>query len=114
MQGDLAFEDEVTAVYRLHDGGAFSSQSTVAKHAAVEGFYRRLARVGGSRLATAARGGCSRYFFDWAKAYLAEGDLALARSCFRRSLLGGGLGCTVSPREMLKLGARLAAASVAG
>jgi glycosyltransferase involved in cell wall biosynthesis len=112
-QGELAFEDEVTGVYRLHEGGEFSSQSTAAKHAAVEGFYRRLARVGGPPLATAARGGCSRYFFDLAKAHLGEGDLALARSCFRRSLFGGGLGRTVSPREMLRLGARLARASVA-
>jgi hypothetical protein len=113
LQGKLAFEDKATAVYRLHDGSEFSSQSTDAKHAMVEGFYRRLARVGGPRLAMAARGGCSRYFFDWSKTYLAEGDLALARSCFRRSLLGGGLGRTVAPRDMLSLGARLAQASVA-
>jgi glycosyltransferase involved in cell wall biosynthesis len=112
-QGELAFEDEVTAVYRLHDGGEFSSQSTAAKHAAVERFYRRLAQVGGSRFATAARAGCSRYFFDCAKTYLADGDLALARSCLRRSLFAGGLRRTVSPREMLRVGARLARASIA-
>jgi glycosyltransferase involved in cell wall biosynthesis len=112
MQGDLRFEDEISGVYRLHEGGEFSSQSTVAKHAAVESFYRRLARVGDARLATAAGGGCSRYFLEWAKTYLKEGDLTLARSCFRRSLFGGGLGHTVAPREMLRLGAKLALASV--
>ena len=112
MQGDLRFDDEISGVYRLHEGGEFSSQSTVEKHRAVESFYRRLARVRDPRLATAAGGGCSRYFFDWARTYLREGDLALPVSASRRSLVGGGLGRTVTPREMLRLGARLAFASV--
>jgi hypothetical protein len=110
--GELAFEDEATGVYRLHAASEFSSQAAPARLRAIQAFYHRLARVGGAELAAAARGGCSRYFFDWAEAYLAEGDLPLARDCFRRSLVGGGVGRTVAPWDMVRLGGRLALAGV--
>ncbi len=113
LRGDLAFVDEVVGVYRLHAASEFSSQPTATRLDAVQGFYRRLAKCAPPPLAKAARGGCSRYFFDWSEAYLAQGDLALARSCFRRSLLGGGLGRTVPRRAALRMGARLLRRSIA-
>lgn len=112
LQGELAFIDEVVAVYRLHEGGTFSNLPTAAKLDAVEGFYHRLAKYAQPPLADAARGGCSRYFFDWTEAYLAQGDLALARSCFRRSLLGGGIGRTVARREALRMTAKILLGSI--
>jgi glycosyltransferase involved in cell wall biosynthesis len=112
IRGELAFLDEVSGVYRLHDGGAFSGRSVKAKLDTVEAFYRRLASVAPPPLDRAARGGCSRYFFEWARACLASGDLALARSCFRRSLRGGGVGRTVPRRDALRLGLRLLDRSV--
>lgn len=112
LRGELAFIDEVVGVYRLHEGGAFSRRSDAAKLDAVAGFYRRLAQHAEPPLAGAARGGCARYFFDWTKAYLARGDLPLARSCFRRSLLAGGIGRTVGHREALRMAATLLRRSV--
>ncbi len=108
LRGELAFVDEVSGVYRLHEGGAFSSRSAEAKFDAVEGFYRRLAQVAPS-LGDAASNGCSRYFFDWAEASLAAGDLSRAGDCLRRSLRGGGVGRSVPRRAMLRLGMRLLA-----
>jgi glycosyltransferase involved in cell wall biosynthesis len=106
QRGTLAFVDEVSGVYRLHDGGAYSSRPAEAKLDATEGFYRRLAQVAPS-LGDAARDGCSRYFFDWAEASLAAGDVPRARDCLRRCLRGGGVGRSVSRRAMLRLGLRL-------
>jgi hypothetical protein len=113
-RGDLAFVDEVVGVYRLHEGGEFSRQSDAAKLKAIAGFYRRIARSAGPPVAEAARSGCSRFFFDWAKVHSAAGEIALARRCLRWSVTGGGLGRSVQPREVLRLAAKLARQSVRG
>jgi glycosyltransferase involved in cell wall biosynthesis len=105
--GDLAFVNEVVGVYRLHGAGLFSALPDRSKLDAIEGFYRRMISVLEPSDALSARGGYSRYFFDWSKRSLADGDLASARSCFRRSLRGGGVGRTVSRREALQLGLQL-------
>jgi glycosyltransferase involved in cell wall biosynthesis len=112
LHGELAFVDEVVGVYRLHDGGAMSSRMRSDRLDAVEAFYRRLSSNAPRPLARAARRGAARYFFDWAKAHLAEGEVGLARSCFRRSLACGGLDLTVTPHERLRLGWRLARTSM--
>lgn len=112
LRGELAFVDEVVGVYRLHEGGAFSHRTAAAKLDAVEGFYRRLAKCAPPPLAAAARGGCSRYFFDWTEAFVKQGDLSLARSCFRRSILGGGVGKTVARRDALRMAARIVRQSI--
>ena len=105
--GNLAFVDEVVGVYRLHGAGFFSALPDRSKLDAIEGFYRRMISVLDPSDALSAHGGYSRYFFDWSKQYLADGDLASARSCFRRSLRGGGLGRTVSRRDAFRLGLQL-------
>jgi hypothetical protein len=105
--GELAFVDEVVGVYRLHSGGLFSTLSDRSRLDAIEGFYRRMTSIVDSSELAAVRGGYSRYFFDWSKQYLKDGYLAAARSCFRRSLRGGGVGRTVSKREALRLGLQL-------
>jgi glycosyltransferase involved in cell wall biosynthesis len=105
--GNLAFRNETTGVYRLHEGGLHSALPKQAKLDAIEAFYNRLGQVIGAPLDSAVRGGCSRYFFDWAKASLETGDITAARSCFRRSLRGGGIGLSVSRREALRLALNL-------
>ncbi|MFK7943549.1 MAG: hypothetical protein AB8B85_11640, partial [Paracoccaceae bacterium] len=107
LRGELAFVDEVVGIYRLHDGGAFSSRPAAAKLDAVEEFYHRLANCAQPPLSVAARGGCSAYFFGWAKTYVQQDEMALARTCFRRSIFGGGIGATVPRRSALRLGAKI-------
>ncbi len=111
-RGALAFVDEVSGAYRLHEESEFSSKSAAAKHEAIRGFFERLARVADAPIRDAAVGGCSRYFFDWAKAHLASGDLAQARSCFGWSVRAGGIGRTVSRTEALRFALRLFSRSI--
>ncbi|RWF44136.1 MAG: glycosyltransferase [Mesorhizobium sp.] len=110
--GDLAFVDEVAGVYRLHPGGLISALPNRPKLDAIEGFYRRMAQVMDTQGANSARGGCSRYFYEWSMRYLVEGDLPSARSCFLRSLRGGGIGREVSKHDFAGLGLRLLKSSV--
>ncbi|TIW75177.1 MAG: glycosyltransferase [Mesorhizobium sp.] len=109
---DLAFVDEVAGVYRLHPGGLISALPNRPKLDAIEGFYRRMAQVMDTQGANSARGGCSRYFYEWSMRYLIEGDLPSARSCFLRSLRGGGIGREVSKHDFAGLGLRLLKSSV--
>jgi glycosyltransferase involved in cell wall biosynthesis len=113
-RGELAFFDDVSGVYRLHAGGEYSNQTASAKHDATEQFYHRLASVAGPPVDQAARDGCSRHFFDWAKAHLDANELSLARACFRRSLRGGGIGRTVPRRAAVRLCLRLLRRSIGG
>ena len=109
--GNLVFVDEPVGVYRLHSGGLVSTLEVHSKLDAIEGFYRRMAEVLEPDVARSARSGCSRYFFEWSKRYLMEGDVALARSCLLRSLRSGGFGHGTPRRDIAKLGLRLIASS---
>jgi glycosyltransferase involved in cell wall biosynthesis len=105
--GSLAFLDEVCGGYRLHRDGLFSSLAEVEKRDSVEAFYRRMLRVLDPARAECAKRGYSRYFFDWARAHLAAGDMPAARDCFRRSLRGGGIGSSVPVHSAVRLGLSL-------
>ncbi|MER8727302.1 glycosyltransferase [Mesorhizobium sp. M1027] len=109
---DLAFVDEVAGVYRLYPGGLISALPNRPKLDAIEGFYRRMAQVMDTQVANSARGGCSRYFYEWSMRYLVEGDLPSARSCFLRSLRSGGIGRDVDKRDIVRLGLHLLKSSV--
>lgn len=111
-RGNVAFADEVMGVYRLHDEGLFSALPDRKKLDAIADFYRRMNRCLGYRHDHLARGGCSRYFFDWAKEYLRLGDVAAARACFCKGVFGGGIGLAVTYREALRVGLRVAAGRV--
>jgi glycosyltransferase involved in cell wall biosynthesis len=109
---DLAFVDEVAAIYRHHPGGQVSALASGPRLDMIEGFYRRMAQVMDTQGANSARGGCSRYFYEWSMRYLVEGDLPSARSCFLRSLRGGGIGRDVPKRDIARLGLHLLKSSV--
>jgi glycosyltransferase involved in cell wall biosynthesis len=111
--GLLAYSDEVCGGYRLHVGGLFSGLADAEKRDSIEAFYRRMVHVLEPSGAGRAKQGYSRYFFDWARAYLAAGDLAAARDCFRRSLRGGGIGSSVPVGSAARLGLSLLRRSVA-
>jgi glycosyltransferase involved in cell wall biosynthesis len=108
---DLAFVDKVAGVYRLHPGGLVSALPSRPRLDMIEGFYRRMANVMDAHRAKFARGGCSRYFYEWSKRYLTEGDVPSATSCFLRCLRSGG-GDTVPTGDIARLGLHLLKASV--
>ncbi|MBZ9985014.1 MULTISPECIES: glycosyltransferase [unclassified Mesorhizobium] len=111
---DLAFVDEVAGIYRLHPGGLVSALPSPLRLDAIEGFYRRMANVMDARGAQFARGGCSRYFYEWSKQYLNGGDLPSARSCFLRLLRSGTGGNNVPKRDIARLALLLLKSSVLG
>ena len=109
--GNLAFVDEIVGVYRLHAGGLVSTLPNKSKLDVIEGFYRRMIAVLKPQDAKAARGGCFRYFFDWAKQYLEGGDIPSAKSCYFRCIRCGA-GLAIPKREAIWLGLQLLKASV--
>jgi len=110
--GDIAYFDEVVGAYRIHDGGLVSSKPDNARHQLIEQFYRRMIKVMPLPYSQFARGGCCRYFYDWSKSYVDNNDIAMATSCFRRCTRSGGVGLTVSRRDMLRLGLRILKATL--
>ena len=108
MQGDLRFDDEISGVYRLHEGGEFSSQSTVEKHRAVESFYRRLARSA-IRVSRRPPAAVARDISSTGpEPYPPRGRPAPCAFLLSTQPLRRGPRRTVAPREMLRLGAKLA------
>jgi glycosyltransferase involved in cell wall biosynthesis len=106
-QGDIAFLPQSMGAYRLHAGGLYSAQSRRAKLAAMDGLFRQLNQCFEGRYDTEIHAGHRRYFLDWTRAYLAEGEAELARcslayaNAYRKSE-------TLSERmEAVRLAARL-------
>jgi glycosyltransferase involved in cell wall biosynthesis len=97
--GDIAFDDEPVAVYRLHDGGEFSSLPVQTKFEMMSSFYQRMDAALAHRSHDRATAGASRYFFDWARVFADQGDRKLGRSCLRLCLRAGGVGTSVGRRE---------------
>jgi glycosyltransferase involved in cell wall biosynthesis len=110
--GNLAFIDQIVGIYRLHAGGLVSALPSQSRLDIIERYYRHMIAVLTPPDAVNARGGCSRYFFDWAKQYLEGGDIPLAKSCFFRCLRGGGVGLTVSKTDVILLGLQLLRAAM--
>jgi glycosyltransferase involved in cell wall biosynthesis len=105
--GEVVFVDEVVAAYRLHGGGLFSALPGRAKLDLTARFYRRMDAALGFRMHELARAGGSRYFFDWAKAYMKRGEGSLARTCLWHSLRSGGVGLSVGRRDWARMALRL-------
>ena len=97
--GDIAFEDEPVGVYRLHDGGEFSSLPTMTRFEMMSSFYQRMDAALSHRSHDRAKAGASRYFFDWARVFANQGDRTMGRSCLRLCLRAGGVGTSVGRRE---------------
>src|SRR5262249_24995557 len=92
--------DEPCGVYRLHGDGQFSRMTDAERRDSIEAFYQHMVRVLEPSRAVLARWGCSRYFFDCARAHFVAGDLVSARDCFLRSLRRGVIGSSV-PNSVL-------------
>lgn len=104
--GPIAFVDEPIGGYRLHPGGMFSSLPGQEKLDRIEGFYRRMRAVSPRDQQRAARGGASRYFFEWAEVYAARGETQMARDCLWRALRAGGAS-QLSARSLLRVSRRV-------
>ena len=86
-EGDAIYVPEVMGAYRRHAGGLYSSRSELDKLRSTDEFYRRINRAFDFCYDRRIRQAHRRYFFDWARAYGARGELELARTS-----LGLGLG----------------------
>jgi glycosyltransferase involved in cell wall biosynthesis len=80
--GEIAFLPEAMGAYRLHDGGLYSAQSLLAKLTSMDALYRRINECLDGRYTAAIRDGHRRYFMDWTRSYLRDGNCALARASF--------------------------------
>jgi glycosyltransferase involved in cell wall biosynthesis len=112
MSGELRFEPEIAACYRLHDDGLYSALSEQRKLESTRTFYRDMGACFGGRFRAEARAGQARLFHDWGKDFLRRKELRLAWRCWMDSLLSGGVGRSVRLRESVRLALRLAKASV--
>jgi len=93
--GDIRFDDEVVGGYRLHEGGLYSALPGKAKLEMIARFYPRMDEALAFRQHDLARAGASRFFFDWAEVYRADGDRRMARYCLEKSLRAKGVGLSV-------------------
>jgi len=114
MSGALRFDPEVAARYRLHDDGLYSALSEQRKLQSTRTFYRDMNACLNGRYKAEARAGQARLFHDWGKDFLARKELRLAWRCWMDSVASGGVGGSVPVRESVRLGLRLAKASVVG
>jgi glycosyltransferase involved in cell wall biosynthesis len=100
--GEVRFNDEVVGAYRLHEGGLFSALPGRAKLEMIASFYPRMDEALGFRQHDLARAGASRFFFDWAEVYRADGDRQMARFCLAQSVRARGVGLSVGWRELAR------------
>jgi glycosyltransferase involved in cell wall biosynthesis len=110
--GTLDFRDHVCSAYRHHDAGQFSALSHRARQDAIYAFYRRMLALGEPDLSEGARRGGSRYFLEWAEAFLERGDKGPAWSAYCRALRLWGVPLRAPPARALGLGLRLVRSSM--
>ncbi len=100
--GEFRFTDEVVGAYRLHEGGQFSPLTSRVKLETIARFYPRMDEALGFRQHDLARAGASRFFFDWAEVYRADGDRQMARFCLAQTVRARGVGLSVGWREFAR------------
>lgn len=105
--GDIAFLPEAMGAYRLHSGGLYSAQSQRAKLAAMDSLYRRLNQCLSGRHDAPIHAGHRRYFIDWARTHLKQGDIDLARTSLNYATGYGPPGSASERLETAMLSARL-------
>lgn len=105
--GSIGYIDEVMGVYRQHQGGYYSPLNEAQKQAKTLAFYREMNAHLDYRYDTIVRTAISKYFYDWAREYIKQGRFDRARACFNICLTGRPLNRHMSPRKLLKMGARL-------
>jgi glycosyltransferase involved in cell wall biosynthesis len=105
--GYIGYLNEVMGVYRYHSGGLYSPFSQTQKLQETLKFYRVMDRNFNFKYSPLINTAISKYFFDWAEEYLAQGNLDQARTCFKISLTGRPVNPVMSPKELLVMAVKL-------
>lgn len=105
--GEIAYLPEAMGAYRLHQGGLYSAQGDAAKLAAMDGLFRRLNHCFDGRYHAEIHDGHRRYFLDWAREHLKNGDTALAKASLEFARNYGGRWVSAEGVEVALLWARL-------
>ncbi|UVF18436.1 glycosyltransferase [Microvirga terrae] len=108
-KGKIAFQDENVGVYRMHDGGLFSSLPDSEKRRLISSFYRQMNKVLNFKYDHIVRDACSQYFYDWSVEFSSRGEISQAWECLWRCLMSNGVGGSVSYRQLLRLAKHLLA-----
>ncbi|MGD9810335.1 MAG: glycosyltransferase [Sphingobium sp.] len=107
QRGDIAYLHQPMGAYRLHSGGLFSAQDAAKKLGTMDMLFRRLEDCLDPKYRVDIRAGHNRYFLDWAKEFLNQGQTVLARQSlghFWRHRAATGI---FPRREETKLGVRM-------
>jgi fructose-1,6-bisphosphatase len=86
--GNIGYIDRVMSVYRIHQGGGYSSLAEISKFEKQHQFYMLMNKNMNYRCDSLARNGMFHYFLEWAEAYKLRGDVENVRFCVRKCLTG--------------------------
>lgn len=106
-QGDIGYWPEAMCAYRQHAGGQFSTQSRTEKLAAIDALYRYMNDGFEGRYDAEIRAGHRGYFLEWAKRYLLNGEMALAKTSLDLAKSYGEAENPVDRMETMMLSAKL-------
>ena len=106
-RGRIAYLNEVMGAYRYHDGGLYSALTEDEKRAQTLRFYRVMNHNLRYKYDGLVRAAITKYFVEWAEAYVARGDVTRARACFRTCLTGRPVNRYVPARRLLRLAFQL-------
>ena len=82
-EGQIGYLNQTLSVYRMHDGGLFSTLGEREKLEATADFYRRLRAYSSGALATEIARGQRDYFLGWAEEFRRRGDRRMQLRCLR-------------------------------
>lgn len=105
--GCIGYIDRVLGVYRYHEGGLYSPLDEAEKLDRMLAFYRAMDRNLGYRHTRIIERAISKYFFGWAAAYAARGEIGRARRCFGICLSGRPISPAIDVKSLVRLGLKL-------
>ena len=82
-EGQIGYLNQTLSVYRMHDGGLFSTLGEREKLEATADFYRRLRAYSSGAFATEIARGQRDYFLGWAEEFRRRGDRRMQLRCLR-------------------------------
>ncbi len=106
-RGQIGYINEVMGVYRYHSRGYYSPMSETRKLEQTLSLFQTMNQNFDYKYNNLVNIGISKYFVEWAEEYLARGDVARARSCFRTSLIGRPINQFIPAKRLLVLMLRL-------
>jgi len=105
--GQIGYLNTVMGVYRYHSGGCYSRLTELEKLEQTLKFYRRVNACLEFKYNDLVQIAISKYFIEWAEAYLERNDMNTAKYCFRRYFWERPINRYISPKRMARLALRL-------